>query len=104
MPDSYVRCGGGERRPVSVYTLHRMDARGGNLRAISAFENFEWTPSITNDGRILYARWDYIDRFNGHFMSLWVDQPGRHQRAVGLRQLYGPAAVRLRGPVDPEFA
>jgi hypothetical protein len=70
-PDSYVRCGGDNHRPVAVFTLHAMDASGKNLRAISAFENFEWTPSVAHDGRILYARWDYIDRFNGHFMSLW---------------------------------
>jgi hypothetical protein len=75
MPDSYVRCGGGAGRPVSVFTLHTMDAGGGNLRPISAFENFEWTPSLAADGRILYARWDYIDRFNGNFMSLWSTNP-----------------------------
>ena len=70
-PDSYVRCGGDNHRPVAVFTLHLIDADGKDLRAISAFENFEWTPSVADDGRILYARWDYIDRFNGHFMSLW---------------------------------
>jgi cytochrome c553 len=75
LPDSYVRCGGDDWRPVPVFTLHRMDARGGNLRPISAFENFEWTPSVAGDGRILYARWDYIDRFNGPFMSLWSTNP-----------------------------
>jgi hypothetical protein len=75
MPDSFVRCGGGAGRPVSVFTLHAMDADGGNLRPISAFENFEWTPSLAADGRILYARWDYIDRFNGNFMSLWSTNP-----------------------------
>ncbi|MBN2295541.1 MAG: discoidin domain-containing protein [Pirellulales bacterium] len=74
-PDSYVRCGGGYHRPVSVYTLHRMDGEGGDLRAISAFENFEWTPTVASDGRILYARWDYIDRFNTSFMSLWSTNP-----------------------------
>jgi len=75
LPDSYVRCGGGNRRPCAVYTLHRMDGDGGNLRPISAFENFEWTPSVAADGRVLYARWDYIDRFNGPFMSLWSTNP-----------------------------
>ncbi|MBE0535226.1 MAG: discoidin domain-containing protein [Phycisphaerae bacterium] len=75
LPDSYVRCGGDNVRPVPVYTLHVMDGDGGGLRAISAFENFEWTPSVAHDGRILYARWDYIDRFNGHFMSLWSTNP-----------------------------
>ncbi len=75
LPDSYVRCGGDNARPCAVFTLHAMDSRGENLRPISAFENFEWTPSVAADGRILYARWDYIDRFNGHFMSLWSTNP-----------------------------
>lgn len=75
VPDSYVRCGGGKSRPVAVYTLHTMDPDGGNLRAISAFENFEWTPSVAPDGRILFARWDYVDRHNNAFMSLWSTRP-----------------------------
>jgi len=74
-PDSYVRCGGGNSRPVAVFTLHRMRGDGTNLHAISAFENFEWTPSVAADGRVLYARWDYIDRFNGPFISLWSTNP-----------------------------
>ncbi len=75
LPDSYVRCGGGDSRPVPVFTIHRMSGDGTNLCAISAFENFEWTPSVAADGRIVYARWDYIDRFNGPFMSLWSMNP-----------------------------
>ena len=75
LPDSYVRCGGGRSRPVAVYTLHVMDARGGNLRALSPFENFEWTPSVAEDGRLLYARWDYVDRDNMPYMSLWSTNP-----------------------------
>jgi hypothetical protein len=83
LPDSYVRCGGDEMRPVPVFTLHAMDRDGSNLRAISAFENFEWTPSVADDGRILYARWDYIDRFNGPFMSLWsTNQDGTNPQLV----------------------
>lgn len=81
--DSYVRCGGGDHRPVSVYTLHRMNGQGKELRPISAFENFEWTPSVADDGRILYARWDYIDRHNGNYMSLWsANQDGTNPQLV----------------------
>ncbi len=75
LPDSFVRCGGDNRRPVAVFTLHRMSPDGSNLLPISAFENFEWTPLVAADGRILYARWDYIDRFNQSFMSLWSKSP-----------------------------
>jgi hypothetical protein len=83
LPDAYVRCGGGLARPVAVYTLHTMDADGGDLIAISPFEMFEWEPSVANDGSILYARWDYIDRHNGPFMSLWSTYPdGTNTRLV----------------------
>ncbi|MCP4257663.1 MAG: discoidin domain-containing protein [Planctomycetes bacterium] len=83
LPDSYVRCGGDNKRPCAVFTLHSMDSNGENLRPISAFENFEWTPSVAHDGNIIYARWDYIDRFNGHFMSLWsTNQHGSNPQLV----------------------
>ncbi|MCA9442864.1 MAG: hypothetical protein KC964_18825, partial [Candidatus Omnitrophica bacterium] len=83
LPDSYVRCGGGPERPVAVYTLHTMDPDGGNLCAISPFENFEWTPSVANDGTLLYSRWDYVDRYNMPFMGLWRTNPdGSNARIV----------------------
>jgi len=99
-PDSYVRCGGGNHRPVAVFTLHRMDADGGDLCAISAFENFEWLPSVASDGRILYARWDYIDRFNGHFFSLWSTNPdGTNGQLVYGNYTVRPQAVFEARPV-----
>lgn len=83
LPDCYVRCGGGPERPVAVYTLHTMDADGGNLTAISPFEMFEWTPSVHHDGTILYSRWDYIDRDNMPYMGLWSVRPdGSNPRVV----------------------
>jgi hypothetical protein len=89
-PDSFVRCGGDDYRPCAVYTLHSMDADGQNLRAISAFENFEWTPEVAGDGRILYARWDYIDRHNGPYMSLWSTNPDGTNAAL----VYGNFTAR----------
>lgn len=82
LPDSYVRCGGDHWRPVAIYTLHVMDADGGNIRPISPFENFEWTPNIAADGSILYARWDYVDRDNMPYMSLWATQPDGTQPRI----------------------
>jgi hypothetical protein len=81
--DCYVRCGGGPERPVAVYTLHVIDGSGDNLQQISAFEMFEWTPHVDDQGRILYARWDYVDRYNMPFMSLWSTMPdGTNPQAV----------------------
>jgi hypothetical protein len=75
LPNSYVRCGGDNFRPVAVYTMHVLEKDGKTIQQISAFENFEWTPSVLNDGRIAYTRWDYIDRPNGHLFSLWSTNP-----------------------------
>jgi len=75
LPESYVRCGGGAYRPVAVYTLHTILADGSDMRTISPFEMFEWTPSVANDGSVVYARWDYIDRNNMPYMGLWRVNP-----------------------------
>ncbi|MEI7900373.1 MAG: discoidin domain-containing protein [bacterium] len=96
LPYSYVRCGGDNYRPVPVFTLHRMDTAGKNLRPASAFENFEWTPSVANDGRILYTRWDYIDRFNGHFFSLWATNPD----GTNPQLVYGNYTVRPQAVLE----
>jgi hypothetical protein len=83
LPDCYVRCGGDASRPVAVYTLHTMNADGGDMAAISPFEMFEWEPSVSHDGTILYSRWDYIDRDNMPYMSLWAINPdGANARLV----------------------
>lgn len=99
-PDSYVRCGGGNTRPVAVYTLHLMDADGKNLRPISAFENFEWTPAVASDGRILYSRWDYIDRFNGPYVSLWSTNPdGTNSQLIYGNYTIKPQCVLEAQPI-----
>lgn len=97
LPDSYVRCGGDNRRPVPVFALHAMNRDGGELRPLSAFENFEYTPSVAADGRILYTRWDYIDRFNGPFFSLWsANSDGTNPQLV-----YGNYTVRPQVKCEP---
>lgn len=97
LPDSYVRCGGGNSRPVPVFTLHAMNGTGGAMRPISAFETFEYTPSVAHDGRILYCRWDYIDRFNGHFFSLWSTNPD----GTNAQLVYGNYTKRPQATMEP---
>ena len=94
LPDCYVRCGGGPERPVAVYTLHVMNPDGRQIRQISPFEMFEWTPSVDRTGRILYARWDYVDRHNMPYMSLWSTLPdGTNQQAVYCNMTRNPQCV-----------
>jgi hypothetical protein len=70
---SKLRCGGGS--PELVYTLHRMDADGGNVQTLSLHETHEWHPSVLADGRIIYTRWDYVDRNAAKFHGLWTCNP-----------------------------
>jgi mono/diheme cytochrome c family protein len=94
LPDCYVRCGGGPERPVAVYTLHVLDPTRNQIVRISPFEMFEWTPSVDDQGQILYARWDYVDRYNMPYMSLWSTLPdGTDARAVYGNYTINPHCV-----------
>ena len=42
-------------------------------------------PSVLDDGRILYSRWDYTNRHSYHFQSLWVTRPD----GTGTANVYG---------------
>jgi hypothetical protein len=93
LPDSFMRCGGSLQRPVPAYTLHTIDSDGNDLRAISSAEGFEWHPSVMHDGRILYSRWDYVDR-DAPFVSLWSTHPdGTDTRAIFGNYTKNPLAM-----------
>lgn len=61
--------------PLPTYTLHRLDADGQEVVTLSFHETNEWHPSVMNDGRILYTRWDYVDRSAANFHGLWLTHP-----------------------------
>lgn len=72
----YARCFGPQfSQRWHVYALHRMDGDGGNIRALSFHDTNEWYPVVSNTGRILYARWDYIDRDAVTHQTLWSTRP-----------------------------
>lgn len=61
--------------PIPTTTLHAMQADGSNQRILSFHETNEWHPAPLNDGRIVYCRWDYVDRSAAHFHGLWACNP-----------------------------
>ena len=76
----YLRCSGS--RPCPVYTLFAMDADGGGIRNLSFHETHEWQPSVSNDGMLVYTRWDYVDRDTNAAHHLWTCLPdGRDPRS-----------------------
>ncbi|MAG58963.1 MAG: hypothetical protein CMJ83_21965 [Planctomycetes bacterium] len=76
----FLRCG---LRPDPTYTLHSMKDDGSDLRTISFHETNEWHPSVGNDGKIAYTRWDYVDRDSDIAHHLWTCYPdGRDPRSL----------------------
>ena len=60
---------------TQVAVLHRCDADGSNIRALSSNNEHDNTPWPLPDGRILYTRWEYVDRSQVHFHHLWATNP-----------------------------
>ena len=74
----YLRCG----RHCPVYTMFSMEPDGSDVICISFHETHEWHPSVTNEGMIVYTRWDYVDRDTNIAHHLWVCHPdGRDPRS-----------------------
>ena len=55
--------------------LYRMKPDGANIHQIGRSTLFEGHASVMPDGRILYDRWEYIDRNFGDAQGLWVCNP-----------------------------
>lgn len=75
-----VRCNFGPATRQAV--LHSMKPDGTDQVQISFHETNERYPSVDNDGRLIYMRWDYIDRDFSAAHNLWVCNPdGRDPRS-----------------------
>jgi mono/diheme cytochrome c family protein len=55
--------------------LHRCKADGSGIHPISANVEHENTPCMLPDGRILFMRWEYVDRHEGAYHHLWTMNP-----------------------------
>jgi hypothetical protein len=60
---------------TQVGVIHRCDPDGGNIRSISANTEHDNTPWPLPDGRLLYMRWEYVDRSQVEFHGLWSMNP-----------------------------
>ena len=61
--------------PDTATTLYLMDADGKNIRRLSESPVSETVPSMMNDGRVLYTRWEYVDKGLGNAETLWAMRP-----------------------------
>jgi len=69
--NTYVRC-----MPYTyAYVLARCDADGENIYLVSRNNEPDWCPSLLNDGRVIYSRWEYHDKALWRIQSLWAMNP-----------------------------
>ena len=81
-----------DRKPAYAYCwvttspiLYRCDAEGGNVVRLSANYLNDFTPSVLKDGRIIYSRWEYVDRPAIPIQGLWTINPD----GTGLSGFFG---------------
>jgi hypothetical protein len=81
-----------DRKPAYAYcyvvtspVLYRMERDGSKQKRLSANYLMDFTPSVLNNGRIVYTRWEYVDRAACPIQSLWTINPD----GTGLAGFYG---------------
>ena len=66
-----------------TYTLYSMEPDGSDIVCLSFHEGNEWAPTVSNSGKIVYTRWDYVDRHWGTAHHFWECFPdGRDPRSL----------------------
>ena len=68
---SYVRC----MPPTNAFVLARCALDGDAVYLISQNNEPDYLPSVLDDGRIIYTRWEYTDKPLWRCQSLWTLNP-----------------------------
>ncbi len=79
---------------TQVAVLYRCDADGKHIRPISSNNEHDNTPWPLPDGRILYTRWEYIDRSQVDYHHLWIVDPDGTGQTVFYGNLH-PGTVMI---------
>ncbi|MDR0536077.1 MAG: hypothetical protein LBG65_07015 [Puniceicoccales bacterium] len=62
--------------------LYRMEPDGANIHQISKNPLFDGHGTLLPDGRVLYDRWEYVDRNYGDAQGLWTCNPDGTNHAI----------------------
>ncbi|MBM4017980.1 MAG: hypothetical protein FJ288_06560, partial [Planctomycetes bacterium] len=79
---------------TQVAILYRCGPNGENVRPISSNNDHDNTPWVLPDGRILYMRWEYVDRSQVHYHHLWTSNPDGTGQMIYYGNLH-PGIVML---------
>lgn len=80
--------------------LFVMEGDGANIRQIGHSTLHEGHPALLEDGRVIYDRWEYVDRNFGDAQGLWTTNPDGTNHAVYYgNNTNSPGAVLDARPV-----
>jgi formylglycine-generating enzyme required for sulfatase activity len=89
---------------VIVGMLYKMNADGSNIRQLAFEQDHDYCPTVMNDGRILYLRWDYTDTPHVWNRMLFTMNPdGTGQAEYYKANSYWPNSIFYARPIpgDP---
>ncbi len=82
-----------------VSNIYRWDRSDGTIRRLTFEQDHDWCPTVLNDGRVLYLRWEYSDI--PHFVSrilFRMNPDGTQQMEYYGSNSYWPNAVFYARP------
>lgn len=82
--NNYAYCAGS-----SSSVLYRVEPDGTGLKRLSANYLSDLTPHVMANGKIMYCRWEYVDRFQIPHQGLWAQNPD----GSGLVHIYGQRVI-----------
>ena len=83
-----------------VSVLYRMDADGQNIRQLCFEQDHDWCPTVLNNGRILYLRWEYTDTPHSQTRLLFHMNPdGTEQMEYYGSNSYWPNSFFYARPI-----
>ncbi len=92
-----VPCVGGADAVANLFTC---DADGANARQLGFDQDHNWCPTVLNDGRVLYTRWEYSDL--PHYFSrllFHMNPDGTNQTEYYHSNSYWPNSTFFARPI-----
>ena len=83
---------------TQVGNIYRCDGDGSNITQLSANIEHDNTPWVMPDGRILYTRWEYVDR-NWLYHHLWTMNPDGTNQMVYFGNMHAKIVMIDAKPI-----
>ena len=91
-----VPCVGGKSHVANLYLL----GSGGSIRRLTVDQDHNWCPTVLNNGRVLYQRWEYADVPHAFYRLLFHMNPdGTEQMEYYGSNSYWPTAMFYARPI-----